>query len=287
MPITYASVAPGAVSGRRAVPTSIARPEYVDRPAPAKYTGPEVKDAETVEKMRIAGRIASQAMESAAKAIAPGVTTDELDRIAHEFMLDHGAYPSTLGYRHFPKSICTSINEVICHGIPDDRPLEDGDIVNIDITAFIGGVHGDTDATYLCGNVDEESRLLVERTHEAMMRGIKAAVPGREINIIGRVIESYAKRFGYGVVRDFTGHGIGTAFHSGLVIPHYDAAPQSNAVIEPGMTFTIEPMLNLGTDEWDMWDDGWTVVTKDRKRSAQFEHTILITETAAEILTLP
>ena len=287
MPITYASVAPGAISGRRAVPASIPRPEYVDRPAPAKYTGPEVKDAETVEKMRIAGRIASQAMESAANAIAPGVTTDELDRIAHEFMLDHGAYPSTLGYRHFPKSICTSVNEVICHGIPDDRPLEDGDIVNIDITAFIGGVHGDTDATYLCGNVDEKSRLLVERTHEAMMRGIKAAVPGREINIIGRVIESYAKRFGYGVVRDFTGHGIGTAFHSGLVIPHYDSAPQYNTVIEPGMTFTIEPMLNLGTDEWDMWDDGWTVVTKDRRRSAQFEHTILITETAAEILTLP
>ncbi|NMM23888.1 MAG: type I methionyl aminopeptidase [Phycicoccus sp.] len=287
MPITYASVAPGAVSGRRAVPAPIPRPEYVDRPAPAKYTGPEVKDAETVEKMRIAGRIASQAMESASKAIAPGVTTDELDRIAHEFMLDHGAYPSTLGYRHFPKSICTSINEIICHGIPDDRPLEDGDIVNIDITAYIGGVHGDTDATYLCGNVDEESRLLVERTHEAMMRGIKAAVPGREINIIGRVIESYAKRFGYGVVRDFTGHGIGTAFHSGLVIPHYDSAPQYNTVIEPGMTFTIEPMLNLGTDEWDMWDDGWTVVTKDRRRSAQFEHTILITETAAEILTLP
>ena len=269
------------------MPSPIARPEYVDRPAPAKYTGPEVKDAETVEKMRIAGRIAAQAMASAAEAIAPGVTTDELDRIAHEFMLDHGAYPSTLGYRHFPKSVCTSVNEVICHGIPDDRPLEDGDIVNIDITAFIGGVHGDTDATYLCGEVDEESRLLVERTLEATMRGIKAAVPGREINIIGRVIESYARRFGYGVVRDFTGHGIGTAFHSGLVIPHYDAAPQYNTVIEPGMTFTIEPMLNLGTDQWDMWDDGWTVVTKDRKRSAQFEHTILITETGSEILTLP
>jgi methionyl aminopeptidase len=287
MPITYASVAPGALSGRRAVPASIARPEYVDRPAPAKFTGPEVKDAETIEKMRIAGRIAAQAMEAAAAAIAPGVTTDELDRIGHEFMLDHGAYPSTLGYRKFPKSLCTSVNEVICHGIPDDRPLQDGDIVNIDITAFIGGVHGDTDATYLCGEVDEESRLLVERTHEAMMRGIKAAVPGREINIIGRVIQSYAKRFGYGVVRDFTGHGIGTAFHSGLVIPHYDAAPAYSTIIEPGMTFTIEPMLNLGTVEWDIWADSWTVVTRDRKRSAQFEHTLLITETGAEILTLP
>jgi methionyl aminopeptidase len=287
MSITYASVAPGALSGRRHVPASIARPEYVDRPAPAKYTGPEVKDAETIEKMRIAGRIAARAMETAAAAIAPGVTTDELDRIGHEYMLDHGAYPSPLGYRRFPKSLCTSVNEVICHGIPDDRTLQDGDIVNIDITAYIGGVHGDTDATYLCGDVDEESRLLVERTREAMMRGIKASKPGREINVIGRVIESYAKRFGYGVVRDFTGHGIGTAFHSGLVVPHYDAAPQYNTMIEPGMTFTIEPMLNLGTVEWDMWEDNWTVVTKDRKRSAQFEHTLLITDTGAEILTLP
>jgi len=287
MSITYASVAPGALSGRRHVPASIARPEYVDRPAPAKYTGPEVKDAETIERMRVAGRIAAQAMEAAAAAIAPGVTTDELDRVGHEYMLDHGAYPSPLGYRRFPKSLCTSVNEVICHGIPDDRPLQDGDIVNIDITAYIGGVHGDTDATYLCGNVDEESRLLVERTHEALMRGIKASKPGREINVIGRVIQSYAKRFGYGVVRDFTGHGIGTAFHSGLVVPHYDAAPQYSTMIEPGMTFTIEPMLNLGTVEWDMWDDDWTVVTKDRKRSAQFEHTLLITDTGAEILTLP
>ncbi|MDQ1484018.1 MAG: methionyl aminopeptidase [Actinomycetota bacterium] len=269
------------------MPASIARPEYVDQPAPAKFTGSEVKDAETIEKMRIAGRLAARAMEAAAAAIAPGVTTDELDRIGHEYMLDHGAYPSTLGYRRYPKSLCTSVNEVICHGIPDNRRLQDGDIVNIDITTYIGGVHGDTDATYLCGDVDEESRLLVERTREAMMRGIKACVPGREINVIGRVIESYAKRFGYGVVRDFTGHGIGTAFHSGLVIPHYDAAPAYSTVIEKGMTFTIEPMLNLGTAEWEMWDDSWTVVTKDRKRSAQFEHTLLITDTGAEILTLP
>jgi methionyl aminopeptidase len=286
MSITYGSVAPGALSGRRGVPSSIPRPEYVDRPAPAKFTGPEVKDSETIERMRIAGRVAAQALEAAAAAIAPGVTTDEIDRIGHEFMLDHGAYPSPLGYRKYPKSLCTSVNEVICHGIPDDRVLEDGDIVNIDVTAFIGGVHGDTDATYLCGDVDQESRLLVERTHEAMMRGIRAALPGRQINIIGQVIQSYAKRFGYGVVRDFTGHGIGTAFHSGLVVPHYDAAPQYNTVIEPGMTFTIEPMLNLGTVEWDMWEDGWTVVTKDRKRSAQFEHTLLITDSGAEILTL-
>ncbi|MFN8046185.1 MAG: type I methionyl aminopeptidase [Dermatophilaceae bacterium] len=287
MPVTFASVAPGSVSARRAVPAAIVAPEYVDRPTPVEGREPNVKSAETIEAMRVAGRIAARAMAEAAAVIAPGVTTDEIDRVGHEYLLDHGAYPSTLGYKGFPKSLCTSVNEVICHGIPDSRRLEDGDIVNIDITAYVGGVHGDTDATYLVGEVDEESRLLVERTHEAMMRGIKAALPGRAINVIGRVIESYAARFGYGVVRDFTGHGIGTEFHSGLIVPHYDAAPAYDLVIEPGMTFTIEPMLNLGTPEWEMWDDGWTVVTRDRRRSAQFEHTILITETGNEILTLP
>jgi methionyl aminopeptidase len=287
MPLTYASVAPGAISSRRPVPASIPRPEYVGAPAPAPFRGPEVKDAETIERMRIAGRIAAQAMAAAAAVIEPGVTTDEIDRVGHEFLLDHGAYPSTLGYRGFPKSLCTSVNEVICHGIPDSRRLLEGDIVNIDITAYIHGVHGDTDATYPVGEIDDESRLLVERTHEALMRGIKAAQPGRAINVIGRVIESYARRFGYGVVRDFTGHGIGTSFHSGLIVPHYDAAPHYATIIEPGMTFTIEPMLNLGTHEWEMWADQWTVVTKDRSRSAQFEHTILITERGNEILTLP
>jgi len=182
--------------------------------------------------------------------------------------------------------LCTSVNEVICHGIPDDRRLEDGDIVNIDITAYIDGVHGDTDATYLVGDVAEDKRQLVERTHEALMRAIKAVRPGRPINVIGRVIETYARRFGYGVVRDFTGHGIATAFHSGLVIPHYDE-PAYTTQIETGMTFTIEPMLTLGTYEWDMWDDGWTVVTKDRSWTAQFEHTLLVTDEGAEILTLP
>jgi len=270
---------------------SIARPEYVDKPAPAKYTGPEGKDAATIELMREAGRIAAQAMAEVAKRIEPGVTTDELDRVGHEFMLDHHVYPSTLGYKGFPKSLCTSLNEVVCHGIPDSTVLADGDIINIDITGYLTrdglGVHGDTDATYLVGDVDEESRLLVERTHEAMMRGIKAVRPGRQINVIGRVIEAYAKRFHYGVIRDFTGHGIGTAFHSGLIVPHYDAAPAYATVIEPGMTFTIEPMLTLGTNAWTMWDDGWTVTTKDRRRTAQFEHTLLVTENGAEILTLP
>jgi methionyl aminopeptidase len=285
MPVA-APLSPGAVSARRPVPASIPRPEYVDRPAPERFAGSEVKDAETIEKMRVAGRLAAEARELVGSHVVPGVTTDELDRIGHEFLCDHGAYPSTLGYRGFPKSLCSSVNEVVCHGIPDDRVVEDGDIVNIDITAFLDGVHGDTNATFLAGDVDEETRLLVDRTREALDRAIKAVKPGRRVNIIGRVIEAYAKRFGYGVVRDFTGHGIGTSFHSGLIIPHYDDE-RFDDEIRVGMTFTIEPMLNLGTPDYDMWDDGWTVVTQDLRRSAQFEHTLLVTEGGAEVLTHP
>jgi methionyl aminopeptidase len=280
------SLAPGRVSPLRAVPAAIERPEYVGRPQPTPYLGPEVKDADTIAAMRVAGRIAAQALQEVGRHIEPGVTTDRLDQIGHEFLCDHGAYPSTLGYRGFPKSLCTSLNEVICHGIPDSTVVADGDIVNIDITAFIGGVHGDTNATFLAGDVDEQSRLLVERTHEATLRAIRAVKPGRTLNVVGRVIESYAKRFGYGVVRDFTGHGIGTSFHSGLIVPHYDD-PSANLILETGMTFTIEPMLTLGTINYEIWDDGWTVVTQDRKRTAQFEHTILVTDTGSEILTTP
>jgi methionyl aminopeptidase len=284
--MTSTAIAPAAISPRRDVPASIPRPEYVDKPGPAPFTGSEVKDAETIERIRAACRLAAQARDLVGSAVAPGVTTDELDRIGHEFLCDHGAYPSTLGYKGFPKSLCTSVNEVICHGIPDARVLEDGDIVNIDITAFLDGVHGDTNATFLAGDVDEETRLLVERTREALDRAIKAVRPGRRVSVIGRVIESYARRFGYGVVREFTGHGIGTSFHSGLIIPHYDE-PRFDDEILTGMTFTIEPMLNLGTHQWVMWDDDWTVVTADGRRSAQFEHTLLVTADGAEILTLP
>lgn len=271
----------------RTVPERIDRPEYMFHSGPEVVTASDVKDAETVERIRRAGRIAAQALEVVGAAVAPGVTTDELDRIGHEFLIAKGAYPSCLGYMGFPKSLCTSVNEVICHGIPDDRPLEDGDIVNVDITAYVDGVHGDTCAMFGVGDIDEESRLLIERTKEAMMRGIKAVGPGREINVIGRVIERYAKRFEYGVVRDYTGHGVGEAFHSGLVIPHYDAAPAYSTVMEPGMVFTVEPMLTLGGIDWEQWDDEWTVVTADRSRTAQFEHTIVVTEEGAEILTLP
>ena len=277
---------PGRLSPRRSVPASIARPEYVDRPAPAPFEGSDVQSAETIEAMRIAGRIAADALVEIGRNVRPGVSTDELDRIGHEFLIDHGAYPSTLGYRGYPKSLCSSLNEVICHGIPDSTVLVDGDICNIDITAFIGGVHGDTNATFLAGGVREEARLLVERTHEATMRAIRAVRPGRPLNVVGRVIESYAKRFDYGVVRDFTGHGISTSFHSGLIVPHYDD-PRIDVELREGMTFTIEPMLTLGTYQHEMWDDGWTAVTRDRRWTAQFEHTIVVTSDGAEILTLP
>jgi methionyl aminopeptidase len=280
------TIQPATVSPSREVPANIPRPRYVGRPAPDRYTGDDVQSPETIERMRIAGRIAAQAMHAAATIIGPGVTTDDLDRVVHEFLIGHGAYPSTLGYRGFPKSCCTSVNEVICHGIPDSRPLEDGDIVKIDVTAYIHGVHGDTCATFLCGVVDEHTRLLTERTQEALSRAIKVVKPGRQVNVIGRVIESYAKRFDYGVVHDYTGHGVHTTFHSGLVIPHYDE-PAYDTVIKPGMTFTIEPMITLGSGDWYMWDDGWTVLTADGSRCAQFEHTLVVTENGAEVLTRP
>ena len=276
---------PGANSAYRPVPDRIPRPEYVGQKRP-RLGEPDVKDADTIARMRVAGKIAAQALAEVGRNVAPGITTDELDKVGHDFLVAHDAYPSTLGYRGYPKSLCTSLNDVICHGIPDGTAVRDGDIVNIDITAFIGGVHGDTNATFLAGNVNEESRLLVERTHEAMMRGIRAVAPGRPLNAIGRVIESYARRFNYGVVRDFTGHGIGTTFHSGLIVAHYDD-PDNDFVMEPGMTFTIEPMLTLGSITYDIWPDGWTAVTRDHKRTAQFEHTVLVTEDGYEILTLP
>jgi methionyl aminopeptidase len=280
------TIQPATISPPRVVPATIDRPRYVGRSGPDRYTGDDVQPPEVIEKMRIAGRIAAQAMHAAAAVIRPGVTTDDLDRVVHEFLIDHGAYPSTLGYRGFPKSCCTSVNEVICHGIPDSRPLEDGDIVKIDVTAYIHGVHGDTCATFSCGEVDEQTRLLTERTQQALIRAINAVRPGRQVNVIGRVIESYAKRFGYGVVRDYTGHGVHTTFHSGLVIPHYDE-PAYDTVIKPGMTFTIEPMITLGSGDWYMWEDGWTVLTSDGSRCAQFEHTLAVTESGAEVLTRP
>ena len=278
---------PGRVSPMRPVPSHIVRPEYVGKPTANEGHDSNMYTPEEVERVRAAGKIAAGAIVEASKICVPGTTTDEIDVLVHEYICDHGAYPSTVDYRGYPKSVCTSLNEVICHGIPDTTVLEDGDILNLDVTAYLDGMHGDTNKTLLIGNVDEESRLLVERTEESLNRAIKAVKPGRQINVIGRVIEKYAARFGYGVVRDYTGHGVGREFHSGLIIPHYDAAPAYDTEIREGMIFTIEPMLTLGTIEWDLWDDDWTVVTRDRKRTAQFEHTLVVTADGADILTLP
>jgi len=259
----------------------------VGKTEPSEHVGGDTYTEEEVERIRAAGTIAAGAIEAAGAAVRPGITTNQLDAIAHDFMISHDAYPSTLGYRGFPKSCCTSLNEVICHGIPDDTVLEEGDIVNIDITAYKSGMHGDLNKMFIAGEATENARLLVERTEEALRRGIKAVAPGRQINVIGRAIESYASRFGYGVIRDFTGHGVGRSFHSGLIVPHYDAAPLYSEIMEPGMVFTIEPMLTESGIQWDMWSDGWTVTTKNKKLTAQFEHTLVVTETGAEILTLP
>ena len=283
--MTRSPLTPGNPTPIRTVPAHIERPEYVWKDEVQENVGePWIQSAEVIEKMRDTSRIAAEALREAGAAVAPGITTDELDRIAHEYMLDHGAYPSTLGYRQYPKSTCISLNEIICHGIPDSTVVEEGDIVNIDVTAFKNGVHGDTNATFIAGEASEEHTLLVERTEQAMWRGIKAVKPGREINVIGRVIESYAKRFGYNVVRDFTGHGVGPTFHNGLVILHHDNQ-RDHTTLEPGMTLTIEPMINLGSLDYDIWDDNWTVQTKDKKWTAQFEHTLVVTDDGCEVLT--
>ena len=277
---------PGRISPTRFVPDHIARPEYVGKTAPSTFTGSDIYDGEAVARIRNSGKIAADAIALVGTSIRAGTTTDELDAIGHDYLVANDAYPSTLGYRGFPKSLCSSVNEVICHGIPDDTVLENGDIVNIDITAYKNGVHGDSNQTFMVGETKPDITDLVNRTRESLNRGIKSVAPGRKVNVIGRAIESYAKRFGYGVVRDFTGHGVGEAFHSGLIIPHYDSAPAYSTEIEVGMVFTIEPMLTLGSIEWDLWADGWTVVTKDRSITAQFEHTLVVTARGAEILTL-
>lgn len=281
-----APLVPGTIGPRRAVPAHIERPEYVDKVEAVSDSGPKVQSADVIERMREASRIAALALQAAGEAASPGVTTDAIDAVVHDVLVTEGAYPSTLGYLGFEKSCCTSLNEVICHGIPDSTVMQDGDILNVDVTAYIHGVHGDTNATFLVGDVDPRIEELVERSHEAMMRGIRAAKIGRQVNVIGRVIEKYVGRFGYESVRDFTGHGVAEGFHNGLVIPHYDSAPMFDDEIAEGMTFTVEPMVTIGAQEWEQWDDGWTVVTKDRSFTAQFEHTLVMTVEGPELLTV-
>ena len=277
-------VLPGRVSPMRSVPASIPAPDYASTGEPVAAPGPMVKTPEVIDRMRIAGRVAAEVLAVTGAAVAAGVTTEELDAIAHRAYLDRGAYPSTLNYHGYPKSICTSVNEVICHGIPDDRPLASGDIVNIDVTAFIHGVHGDTSATFWVGEVDDESRRLVGVTRECRDLGIAAVQPGRPISDIGRAIEYHATDCHYGVVRHFVGHGIGQQFHTAPSVPHfYDRSATTEMV--PGMTFTIEPMITVGSWREKMWDNGWTAVTSDGQRTAQFEHMLVVTEDGAEVLT--
>ena len=268
----------------RTVPDGIVLTDYYFSGEPAKFDEPMVKAPEVIERMRAAGRLAGEVLAVTGRAVAPGITTDELDAVAHDAYIERGACPSTLNYHGYPKSICTSVNEVICHGIPDDRPLEDGDIVNIDVTAYLDGVHGDCNATFYVGDVDAESRRLVEVTRECRQRGIDAVKPGRPISDIGAAIEDHAHANGYGVVRMFVGHGIGEQFHTSPSVPHY-YTPEASTIMEPGMVFTIEPMITIGTWREKMWSNGWTAVTADGRRTAQFEHTILVTDDGAVILT--
>ena len=235
--------------------------------------------------MRAAGRISAAALDMLVDHVVPGVTTQAIDDRVREFFFDHGAAPATLFYRGYTKSSCTSINHVVCHGIPNDKPLRDGDIVNIDVTCIKDGWHGDTSRMYLVGEVRRKAERLVEVTYEAMMRGIDEIRPGKTFADIGRAIQTYAESQRYSVVRDFCGHGLGRIFHDAPNVLHFDEPGIHTAVLEPGMFFTVEPMLNAGKAGVKVLDDGWTAVTRDKSLSAQFEHSVGVTETGVEIFT--
>jgi methionyl aminopeptidase len=280
---TRARVRAGHVSPERPVPANIPRPPYV-RGAGALV--PSFPPAELAERMRTAGRAAREVLLEVAPAVQPGVTTDELDRIVHEACIARGGYPSPLHYRGYPKSLCTSVNEVICHGIPDDRALLEGDIVNCDVTIYLDGVHGDHSETFLVGECTSEAERLVRVTRECLWHGIAAARPGGPLNDIGRAIQEHAEGAGFGVVRMFVGHGVGREFHTAPSVPHfYD--PYADSILEPGLTFTIEPMITAGSYEVGrIWPDGWTAVTADGSLTAQFEHALLVTPSGIEVLTM-
>lgn len=277
-------VLPGEISPMRTVPGHIARPSYADTGEVDRWDEPLVKSPEIIERMRVAGRIAAEVLRLSGEFLRPGITTDEVDAYTHQLFIERGAYPSTLNYHGYPKSLCTSANEVICHGIPDSRVIRDGDIMNLDVTGYIGGVHGDTNATFLIGDVDPASRELVRVTEECTWKGIEAVRPGRPVSDIGRAIEDHAKVHRYGVVKAFIGHGIGEQFHTDMQILHYYDS-RATTIMRPGMVFTIEPMITLGDWRHKMWDDGWTAVTADGRRTAQFEHTVLVTDDGVEVLT--
>ena len=274
----------GAVSPRRAVPDSIVRPPYVS----GGRIGPgaaQIHDPESLAALREACRIAAEVLIEAAAAVAPGVTTDHIDAVAHAAYIARGAYPSTLGYRGFPKSICTSVNEVICHGIPDDRPLQAGDIVNIDVTAYRSGMHGDTSATVLVGDVEASTAKLVETTRLATLMGIAAIAPGRPLRAIAEAIVPYVDQFGYDIITEYGGHGIGRVFHASPHVNH-TIEPRDRALLKPWMSITVEPMITSGVPTFHQGHDGWTEFADDGLPSAQFEHTVVVTDSGVEILTL-
>ena len=246
-----------------------------------------LKTPEEIAKMRIAGRLAAEVLDMIGAHVKPGVTTEELDRICHDHIVNgQGAIPATVGYRGFPKTLCTSVNNVICHGIPSEaKVLKDGDIVNIDVTVIKDGWHGDTSRMYYVGTPSVMARRLVETTREAMWRGIRAVRPGATLGDIGHAIQEYAESERFSVVREYCGHGIGKVYHDEPQVLHY-GRPGQGLVLKPGMTFTIEPMINEGTRYTKVLPDGWTVVTKDRKLSAQWEHMVAVTEDGVEVLTL-
>ncbi len=279
------TVTAGKISPGRAVPPGVARPEYAHTGVPAPYRLSCIKvNADQIERMRMAGRLAREVLNLVLAAVRPGVRTDELDRIAHQHIIELGAYPSPLNYMGFPKSICTSVNEVVVHGIPDNRRLKEGDIINCDVTVYAHGMHGDCSETVFVGEVDTEAKKLVQVTWECLLRAIDVVRPGNKFNAIGQAVEAHARQKGFSIVREFTGHGIGEHFHMAPYVAHFYEPENTTQMVE-GMTFTIEPMINVGTAECRIWPDKWTAVTADLRRSAQFEHTLLVTADGVEILT--
>lgn len=284
---------PAQLSPRRTVPSHIVRPDYADHTRGVS-TSEEVDKAsnvtikvyspEEIEKIRVACRIGREVLDAAGAAVRVGITTDALDEIVHEETIRRNAYPSPLNYYKFPKSVCTSVNEVICHGIPDFRPLEDGDIVNIDVSVYYDGFHADLNETFFVGKQSADSEKLVECAYNCLAAAVALCKPGTLYRDLGEQIFTVAQTYKCSIVRTYCGHGVGTLFHTAPTIPHY---PKNKAkgVMKAGHVFTIEPMINLGTFQDVRWPDEWTSVTRDGKRSSQFEHTIVVTETGCELLT--
>lgn len=282
----YALVQPRKVSPRKSVPDHISKPSYYKTGQPVEYVEcPEVKNPEQIKRMKDSCQLAARILNTVGETIKVGQTTDDIDTLVHNLCIENGAYPSPLNYKNFPKSVCTSVNNVTCHGIPDDRPLEDGDIINVDITVFYNGYHGDCSKTFLVGVVDEEGQYLVDATEFCLDEAIKICKPGTHFRDIGYVIEKKATELSYTVIPSFLGHGIGHYFHGPPEIYHIRNSYPGK--MQAGMTFTIEPILSQGEELIDILEDNWTAVTADNARTAQFEHTVLITDSGAEILTLP